>query len=196
MSISSPGATPDLQPYIDGCLPFDLVGDIETSGLRHAGMAIHCIEAAVLPPAGIDPFLVHGADKPGYTAMADMKLLIEAARKIVGHNVKVFDLPALRRVMGVVVQPDRIVDTLIASRVLCSDRRELDVHQHPGMPAKLIGRHSLDSWGYRLGIAKDAYEHWQDQPWSIALQEHCANDCLISWSLYLHLLEIDAEALA
>jgi hypothetical protein len=185
----------DLRAYLAGTTAFSLVTDIETSGFRRAGMQIHCIEAILLPHDGSEPFEIHGADQPGYTSLADMRRLLANARRVIGHNLKVFDLPCLERSCGVIVPTDRIVDTLIASRVLTSDRRELDAND-PAMPAELVGRHSLDAWGWRLRVRKDAYQHYQDQPWSPELQQHCALDTIISWALFDHLSEIDAELAA
>jgi DNA polymerase I len=172
--------------------PYDAIIDIESNGLRHRGQQVHCIEAIVRQTGE----QLHGADRPGYTPFADMKLLIENARFIIGHNLLGFDVPCLERVLGIVVPRERILDTLVASRVLCADRRELDAAQHPTMPAELVGRHSLDSWGWRLKIPKDAFEHRQDQPWSLALQRHCERDAVVSWALFEFLAEINAEIAA
>jgi hypothetical protein len=98
-------------------------------------------------------------------------------------------------VLGIIVPTGKVIDTLIASRVLTADRRELDALD-PAMPVDLIGRHSLDSWGWRLKVRKDGFAHRQDQPWSAELQKHCELDTIISWALFEHLTSINAEMAA
>ncbi len=97
--------------------------------------------------------------------------------------------------LGIIVPTDMVIDALIASRVLTADRRELGALD-PAMPVDLIGRHSLDSWGWRLKVGKDGFAHWQDQPWSAELQKHCELDTIINWALFEHLTSIDAELAA
>ena len=167
---------------------YDLAIDIETSGFRHAGQAVRCIEAIVMETG----MQYHGADQPGFTPISDMLLLIANARRLIGHNLVSFDLRCLERVLGLVVPRDRVIDTLIVSRTLRADQRELDALD-PKMPAELVGRHSLDSWGWRLKIRKDDYTHYEGQPWSSELQAHCELDTVISAVLYEHLLGLKAE---
>ena len=128
---------------------YDVIIDIETNGFRRAGMQIHCIEL-IIPQTGDQH---HGADQPGFTPLSDIRLLIENARRVIGHNIVVFDLPALERVLGIVVPTDKVIDTLIASRVLTADRRELDALD-PAMPVDLIGRHQS---GF-VGLATEGAE--------------------------------------
>ena len=78
----------------------------------------------------------HGADQPGFTPISDMLLLIANARRLIGHNLVSFDLRCLERVLGLVVPRDRVIDTLIVSRTLRADQRELDALD-PKMPAEL-----------------------------------------------------------
>ena len=109
---------------------YDVIIDIETNGFRRAGMAVHCIEAIVVQT---------GEQSRGRSAglHADHRheVLIETARRVIGHNMVVFDIPSLQRVLGIMVPTDKVIDTLIASRV---DRGSPRVDAlDPTMPAKL-----------------------------------------------------------
>ena len=44
----------------------------------------------------------------------------------IGHNLIGYDLPVLRRLLGINVPLDRVVDTLVVSRLLDSQRRDLN----------------------------------------------------------------------
>ena len=48
-------------------------------------------------------------------------------------------------------RPTIVVDTLLLSRLYHADMMKLDKkHLWEGMPLKLYGKHSLESYGYRL----------------------------------------------
>lgn len=165
----------------------DFLADIETNGFRHRDQKIHCIELVHLQTS--TP--IHAADQPGYMPIAHALQMLDGADHIIGHNIAVFDLPCIERVLGLKVPAEKIVDTLLASRVLRADLFETDTYDDV-VPSNLRGKHSLEAWGHRLkmqGLLKDAFQHRQDQPWSKALQEHCANDVLLQWALFFELLD-------
>jgi hypothetical protein len=64
--------------------------------------------------------------------------LLEQADEWVGHNIIAFDIPVLEKLFGIKRAP-RILDTLVLSRLLYTDRS---------------GGHSLESFGERLGLPK------------------------------------------
>jgi DNA polymerase I-like protein with 3'-5' exonuclease and polymerase domains len=64
--------------------------------------------------------------------------LLEQADEWIGHNIIAFDIPVLEKLFGIARAP-RILDTLVVSRLLYTDRS---------------GGHSLESYGERLGFAK------------------------------------------
>lgn len=66
--------------------------------------------------------------------------LLQGSDKVVGQNLIGYDLPVLESLWGVSVAPERIIDTLVLSR-LANPQRE--------------GGHSLRSWGERLGFQKE-----------------------------------------
>jgi DNA polymerase I len=55
-----------------------------------------------------------------------------------------------------------------------------------GMPAsKLFGRHSLESWGYRLGDYKGEFsKHTDWASWSQEMEDYCEQDVHVVGSLF------------
>lgn len=89
----------------------------------------------------------------------------------IGHNFLGFDAPAIDRLCGVSIPYDRVVDTLVVSRLLDTG---------------IDGGHSLEAWGNRLGCAK---QHTGDNApdWSRytpELEERCRSDVEINFLLY------------
>ncbi len=76
--------------------------------------------------------------------MEDFKARLESATELVGHNIVMFDLPVVRRLLGARITA-KLVDTLIISRMMFPDRYNT---KNP------IKSHSLSSWGEALGEPK------------------------------------------
>jgi DNA polymerase I-like protein with 3'-5' exonuclease and polymerase domains len=64
---------------------------------------------------------------------------------VCGHNLIGYDLPVLKRLWGLSVAPERVVDTLVLSRLFDPNR---------------AGGHSLRSWGESLGFPKGDHDDW------------------------------------
>ena len=64
---------------------------------------------------------------------------------VVGHNLIGYDLPVLERLWGLSVAPERVIDTLVLSRLYD--------------PSRTNG-HSLRSWGEDLGFPKGDHDDW------------------------------------
>ncbi|MGD0108249.1 MAG: DNA polymerase [Rhodopila sp.] len=171
---------------LDPCCD-DIIIDIETNGFKHRNQQIHCLEIVHLQ-SGTQ---FRAADQPGYLPLAEALTILEGADRVIGHNIAQFDLPCIERLYGLKIPAHKIVDTLLVSRVVRADLAETDARAGI-VPANLRGKHSLEGYGHRLqmqGLLKDAFQHRQDQPWSKALQDHCANDVLLQWAVFLDLLE-------
>jgi hypothetical protein len=65
---------------------------------------------------------------------------------------------------------------------------EVDKKQNwNNMPLKLYGRHSLESYGYRLGEFKGAFgkdTDWKD--WSQEMEDYCIQDVHVTTKLWHH----------
>ncbi len=98
---------------------------------------------------------------------------LDKATTLIGHNIIGYDLPLLKRLYGwEPKEGTRIVDTLILSRLLNSDR----------------GSHSLSAWGERLGYNKGKYEEGWDK-YTPEMLTYCQRDVELTRRLYHHLME-------
>lgn len=70
---------------------------------------------------------------------------LEGSVSVVGHNLIGYDIPVLKRLWSVSIASERIVDTLVLSRLFD--------------PSK-SGGHSLRNWGNELGFAKGDHDDW------------------------------------
>jgi DNA polymerase I-like protein with 3'-5' exonuclease and polymerase domains len=157
-----------------------LAFDIETDGLLETATKVHCIVITDLDSDHIEEFGPNQID----TALARFS----AATYLVGHNILGFDLPVLRRLYRWAPAPTcRIIDTLIAGRLILANVRELDMQAEAmGDPplGKLNGRFSLEAWGARLGIPKlgTDIETWSE--WTPEMQERCVGDARLTKALW------------
>ena len=87
--------------------------------------------------------------------------------KFIGHHLIGFDMPVLKRVLGVTVDGSKIIDTLILSRLY-----------NP----QLEGGHSLRSWGERLKFPKE--EHTDFSQLSQEMIDYCIQDLRVTDKLY------------
>lgn len=102
---------------------------------------------------------------------------------LVGHNIIKFDLPLFKKLLGWEPNPNQIIlDTLVFSRML-NPKRPLP----EGYKGKAT--HSLEAWGYRLGLAKLEHDDWTQ--WSEDMGERCIGDVKLNL-LVLKELEIEA----
>ena len=91
---------------------------------------------------------------------------------VCGHNLIGYDLPVLKRLWGVSVAPERIVDTLVLSRLY-----------DPSRP----GGHSLKVWGELLGFPKGDHDDWSCL--STAMIEYCERDTEVTEAVHKQLVK-------
>jgi len=73
----------------------------------------------------------------------------------------------------------------VLSRLLNPDRERPE-----GLPQR-VGPHSLQAWGYRVGIYKGDYGK-QDNAWGVytdEMMEYCVQDVEVTEQVYKHLLK-------
>lgn len=160
-----------------------LVFDLETDGLLNEATIIHCLsiydtetkEATVYNDQGSADPIVRGIS---YLDQADL---------IAGHNVIGFDIPIIQKFFPW-FKNDNVLDTLILSRIFHPNLMEIDKRKNWNhMPLKLYGRHSLESYGYRLGVYKGCYGATTDwKEWTQELQDYCEQDVTVTHSLCTH----------
>ena len=91
---------------------------------------------------------------------------------VVGHNLIGYDLPVLKRLWGVSVAPERVVDTLVLSRLYD--------------PSK-SGGHSLRNWGNELGFPKGDHDDWSCL--STAMIDYCIQDVAVTEAVHQQLVK-------
>ncbi|OYY49049.1 MAG: hypothetical protein B7Y48_07630, partial [Methylophilales bacterium 28-44-11] len=107
-----------------------------------------------------------------------LKYLMESKERIVAHNGIKFDIPAIKKVYPwFEIDDARLVDTLVMSRVMFTNLFDTDpVLIRKGiLQPQMIGRHSLEAWGQRIGLHKIGYEGGFEA-WSQEMEDYCTGD--------------------
>ena len=98
---------------------------------------------------------------------------LQAADKLIGHNIIGYDIPAIRKVTGVdlFAEDIKIVDTLVLSRLFKPTRE---------------GGHGLESWGYRLKYNKGDYGKNEDawDAYTPEMLDYCITDVKLNAKVY------------
>ena len=158
--------------------------DCETDGLLDDLTKIHCIVCYDTNTDQTHVFNDQGDKEPIIRGVT----LLEEADCIVGHNVIGYDIPALRKVYPFFDPAGSVIDTLLLSRLLHPDLLKVDLKRKwPQMPLQLYGRHSLESYGYRLGTYKGSFGKTTDwKEWSQEMQDYCEQDIECTKALCKH----------
>ena len=152
-----------------------LLFDIETDGLLDTLTKVHCIALM-----DVDTRVVLTFDPTSIEQ--GLKALMEAD-ELIGHNIMGFDIPALLKVYPDFKPPKKLTDTLVLSRLIWPNLRELDFKKEK-IPRKSFGSHSLEAWGYRLKCHKGDFG--QDTDWSEftpEMLEYCTQDIWVNKTL-------------
>lgn len=114
-----------------------LIADIEGDGLLPELKTIWCIG-------------IYNVESGVYTNYGPTEINaavaeLQSADQYVFHNGIGYDIPAIHQVTGVLLDPDKCYDTLVAGRLLNPERN---------------GGHSLASYGDALGFPKGDHDDW------------------------------------
>ncbi len=147
---------------------------------------IHCIAIADATHKS-DVVVYSDSYNDGYKIEDGLKRLCRADG-LVGHNIDKFDIPAINKLYPKFkLERMPTVDTVLAGKIMQPDVMRADF-QNRSMPARLRGKYSLESWGYRLGVLKGEYGKQTD--WSEFTQEmadYCAQDVEVTLRLWLEI---------
>jgi len=105
-----------------------------------------------------------------HTAPDTLSEALKGSVSVVGHNLIGYDMPVLERLWGVSVASDRIIDTLVLSRLYD--------------PSK-SGGHSLRNWGNELGFPKGDHDDWSQT--SQELVNYCIQDVKVTEAVHTRL---------
>jgi hypothetical protein len=161
-----------------------LVFDIETNGLYDDVTHIHCIGIHDLDAKETYVFNDQGNAQPITKGVQ----LLEDADSIIGHNIVGYDIPVIRKLYPWFTPSGAVMDTLVLSRIYHADILKVDQKRRWNhMPLQLYGRHSLESYGYRLGEYKGNFGKTSDwKEWSEDMQEYMMQDVRVTHKLWDH----------
>jgi len=117
--------------------------------------------------------------------------IMEKADTIIGHNFLGFDILALRKVYPSWSTRAKIIDTLDLSRVAYPAERlreaDFTLQKRGKLPGNMIGRHSIEAWGHRLGVEKVGTDITDWSRWTPYMHQRCESDTLVGIKLWHHL---------
>lgn len=133
-----------------------LIYDLESDGLLHELTRIHVLTIRDIDSG--ETFIFRRNEEED--SILEGIEMLNRAGLIIGHNIVGFDNYALWKVYGAAYAPQgEMRDTLVMSRMLFADVKERDFRlwKRGELDGGLIGSHTLEAWGMRLGFPKDDY---------------------------------------
>lgn len=160
-----------------------LIVDLESNGLLDKLTKIHCICTYDLDTGKAESF--HGQTlEIGLDELRD-------ADELIGHNLIDFDIPAIQKVYPGFQPKGKLTDTLVISRLIWANMKDLDFNPKSPVPGGKKGKHTLESWGIRLGLLKGDYAAMMKEkgldPWAEFnddMLEYCENDVEVTLGLW------------
>jgi DNA polymerase-1 len=162
-----------------------LVFDIETNGLLDDLDRIHC-----LCIKDVDTGQVWSCSPQTLDIKDTLAEVLMSADVLIGHNILKFDIPAIQKVYPWFKPKAKLMDTLILARLIFPEIAKMDygLAENGQLPKNLIGRYSLEAFGYRIGEYKGDYKGgWAE--WSQEMQDYCEQDIEVTTKLYHKLME-------
>lgn len=157
--------------------------DIETDGLIPEMTKIHCIAAY-----GLETKEHYFADTT--QEIEELLDILKEADTIIAHNSIGFDIIAIKKMYPAWEATGQVLDTLVLSRCIWTNLADVDYKRlktgEGNLPSRLIGWHSLEAWGYRLGELKGEFGK-QDNAWDVytpEMKDYCIQDVKVLTSLY------------
>lgn len=143
--------------------------DVESDGLLNNITKIHCLCYCELSTGSIT----------SVTEYEDMvKFFSDPTSTLIGHNIYLYDIPAVEKVLGIKVQCKNIVDTLSISHYL-----------HSSKPSSY--KNGLEAYGVRFGVPKVKISEEQWSGVGMDVKEHqdlmisrCTEDVKINTNLW------------
>ena len=172
-----------------------VVFDLETNGLLNDATRIHCISLywekdGRTESFNDEPYTKDPKDLPmgGSYSITSGVSALEVADILIGHNIIGFDIPIIKKLYPWFNPRGTIVDTLLLSRLYHPNLLDIDKKRcWKHMPLQLYGRHSLESYGYRLNEYKGNFAKNTDwKEWSQEMQDYCEQDVVVTNKLCKH----------
>jgi DNA polymerase I-like protein with 3'-5' exonuclease and polymerase domains len=116
---------------------------------------------------------------------------LNSADELIGHNIISYDNEVIAKLHRRLPKTIKMFDTMIAAGLIWSDRYEMDkkliAKGKAAIPSNVMGRNSLESWGYRLGEHKGDYTGgWESL--NDEMIAYCEQDVQVTYQLYQKIL--------
>jgi DNA polymerase-1 len=187
--------------------------DLECDNLLDNVTVIHCAVLKDIDTGVSRGFQAHELD--------EFFEIYKQAELIIGHSFIAYDYQVIKKLYGITIPEDRIIDTLILGRLVHSDIKQSDFDRarlwkeyvratEDGgnwsgsipreFPGHMIGRHSLEAWGFRMSMHKGDYskdmkakglDPWA--AWNPEMHEYMMQDGEVTFELYQKLMAHDPD---
>jgi DNA polymerase I len=156
-----------------------LIFDIETDGLLDKLSRIHCISIHD-PETGVTD------GYPPHLVPEALRRLAGTERRLCGHNIIAFDIPAIQKLYPWFKPQALPLDTKVWSQLVTPDIWDL-TQKKPAWrrqcPPQLADSHALKAWGYRLGVLKGETPDTTWQTYSPEMLGYCEQDAIVTNAL-------------
>jgi DNA polymerase I-like protein with 3'-5' exonuclease and polymerase domains len=175
-----------------------LVYDIETDGFLSRMTRIHTLCLLDTETGKRWSFRHNDQENNIHEGVA----LLKEADQLIGHNVLAFDNPAIKKIYPDFKPKGEVLDTMVLCRVAAPDIKSSDMQRWKKglLPGNLIGSHSLDAWGRRLGRHKGDYSEMMRKKgldpwaaWNPEMEEYCVLDVEVTALLYANIKQVDVH---
>jgi DNA polymerase-1 len=187
-----------------------LIFDIETDGFYQDVTQAHCL--VIHNTETGQTIICNDQDAALFRSIESGVRMLMDAPVIAGHNVCKYDIPVLQKLYPWFKPTGEVRDTLIYARLAYPELGEIDdkLIRLCRLPPKYRGAHTLEAWGFRLGVLKSEYtgdpaiedeklrESSKWDRWNQTMQDYCVQDVRSTLALWnkLATCEVSAEAAA
>lgn len=177
-----------------------MIFDIETNGLLpelDRVHTMHCLDTSDGKKLRFNGGkFADGTPAPRDGTLEEGCQLLMQQRRLIGHNIIRFDLPALQKVYPWFRIPftTTIRDTMVMARLRWPNLREIDSKairrgkRPAAFTGAMVGANTLKAWGMRLGVLKADYEgEWHS--FTQEMETYAAQDPVTNLALWEKCLE-------
>lgn len=184
-----------------------LAFDIETDGLLEEVEVVHCINVIDRTTGKREAYnsgrYKDGSPAPRTGSIEEGLKRLEEADCIAGVNIIEYDIPALKKLYPKFNPKGKVIDTIPLTKVIYPNIKDIDFAlirkgrlPHEFQQKGLIGKHSLEAWGWRLGEYKGDFSPknytnpetgkphtWKTIGFTKEMDEYCRQDVEVAVKL-------------